>query len=51
MYSDGTIMAWKIDSSKGEEFIIFHLFCQFWKSLEVLAFKTLKHKGQALGCL
>jgi len=26
MYSDGTIMAWKIDSSKGEEFIIFHLF-------------------------
>ena len=29
MYSvsaDGAIMAWKIDSSKGEEFIIFHLF-------------------------
>ena len=36
MYSvsaDGAIMAWKIDSSKGEEFIIFHLFYLFLKTV------------------
>jgi len=43
------VLSWlgKLILAKEKSLLFFTFFCQFWKSLEVLAFKTLKHKGQA----